>query len=167
MANLRRWLGIVLLAAGCALAARAQVVLTVSGGVPSEANPHFQTASAGAKLGIALPSAPHLLLLWNFAGLSWDRLAGHNGGSYETGLEAWFSPRARPAQSFGPVVMGEAALGRRWGTGLHGFTTLGLGAGWSWGDWVPYVEYRRRASFHAGRPLDHQVVIGVHFIVFG
>lgn len=148
-------------------ATSAQVILNAYGGAPSEANPHFRTASAGAQLGIALPTVPHLQWTWNFAGLNWDRLAGHNGGSLTTGLEAWVSPHARPAQSFGPLLIGEAGLGRRWGWGLHGFTSLGVGAGWSWGDWVPYIEFRRRASFHSGRPVDHQVLIGLHFILFG
>lgn len=145
----------------------AQVVATMALGAPSGPNPNFATASAMAKVGIALPSAPHLLPLWNFAGAGFDRIAGQNGGALETGLALWVSPALRPAQSHAPLLILEAGLGRRWGTGLHGYTAVGVGAGWSLGDWVPYIEFRRRASFYAGRPTFHQILIGFHFILFG
>lgn len=167
MGTVRRALRAMLLGAGLLAAAAAQIVVSGYGGAPSEANPRFRTASVGAQLGIALPTVPHVQWTWNFVGLSWDRLQSHSGGSLTTGVEAWVSLHRRPAQSFGPLLIGEAGLGRRWGIGLHGFSSVGAGAGWSWGDWVPYIEFRRRAGFHAGGPVDHQVLIGLHFIVFG
>jgi len=146
----------------------AQVVLTAAAGGPSaNRTPDFGTFSAFAKLGIALPPAPHLLVLWNFAGAGWDRLQARNGASLESGIEAWLSPARRAAQSHGPLLLTEAALGHRFGSGLHGYASLGIGGGWSIGDWVPFAEFRRRASFHAGRPVDHQIVVGIHFVLFG
>jgi len=150
------------------LAASAQIVASGSVGAPTSFNdPHLATASANAKIGIALPGAPHFQFLWNMAGLDFDRMQRRNGGSIETGLEAWISPARRPAQSHGPLLLADAGLGRRFGTGLHGFTAVGLGAGWSIGDWIPFVEFRRRASFDAGRPDDRQYLVGVKFILFG
>jgi len=157
----------VLLVSLLATGLSAQIVASVNGSVPATANAHLATAAAGAKLGIALPAAPHLLLLWNFAGLSFDRLQQRNGGSVETGLEAWLSPSAHPEQSHGPLLLGEALVGRRFGVGRHGFTGLGGGVGWSLGNWLPYVEYRRRNGFHSGSPVDRQIVIGLHFVLFG
>lgn len=145
----------------------AQIVASASVGGPSHDNPHFNTASVQARLGIALPSAPHLLLMWNFAEVGVDRLAGQAGASVATSVEAWVSPVAHPALSHTPLVLAEAGVGRRWGQGLHGFTVLGVGAGWSLGEWIPFAEYRRRASFHPGRPSDHEVLLGVKFILFG
>lgn len=153
-----------LLAAGLS----AQVIATGDGSVPAAAaNPHLATATAGAALGIALPGAPHLLLVWNFAGVNFDRLQQHNGVSMQTGLEAWISPAAHPVQSHAPLLLGEALIGRRFGVGRHGFTGFGAGVGWSLGDWVPYVEFRRRDGFHSASPVDRQVVIGLHFVLFG
>ncbi len=158
------------LGAGVLLAALlpAQIVGTLAVAAPSATrNPNWAELAATAKLGIALPSAPHTLVLWNFAGAGFDRLARQNGGALETGLEAWISLARRPALSFGPLLILEAAVGRRFGEGLHGYTAVGIGAGWSWGSWVPFVEYRRRAGFHATSPVDHQIVVGVHYILFG
>jgi hypothetical protein len=146
----------------------AQIVGTLAVSAPSATrDPKWSQLSGMAKLGIALPSAPHALFLWNFAGASYDREQRLNGGALETGLEAWISLARRPALSFGPVLIAEAALGRRFGEGLHGYEAVGIGAGWSWGAWVPYVEYRRRAGFHPDSPVDHQIVLGVHYILFG
>ncbi len=146
----------------------AQVVGTVALAAPSATrNPNWGELTATAKLGIALPSVPHALFLWNFGGASFDRLQSQNGGAVETGLETWISLARRPALSFGPLLIAEAAIGRRFGEGLHGYTAVGIGAGWSWGSWVPFVEYRRRAGFHPASPVDHQIVIGVHYILFG
>jgi len=151
-----------------ALALPAQVVLSGAVGAPTANRaPDSRTFSGFAKLGIALPPAPHLLLLWNMVGVGFDRLEARNGVSVESGFEAWVSPSARPAQSHGPLLLTEAALGRRFGEGLHGYASFGIGGGWSIGDWVPYAEFRRRSSFHAGRPVDHQIVIGIHFVLFG
>ncbi len=151
-----------------ALAAPAQVLISGQVSAPvAKPNPHLAEFSAGAKLGLALPSAPHLLVLWNMAGVSYNRWQGRAGVSLETGLEAWFSPTARPALSWGPVILGEAAVGRRWGVGLHGYTAVGAGVGWSFGSWVPYVEYRRRLGFHRGRQAEDEMTVGVHFILFG
>ncbi|HVA64653.1 MAG TPA: hypothetical protein VNF74_13085 [Terriglobales bacterium] len=157
------------LLAGAALAAplSAQIVSTFAFGAPSRAKIQGSDLQVAGKLGVALPPTPHLLLLWNLAGAGFDRFQGHNGAALETGLEAWVSPARRPAQSWGPLLLAEAALGRRFGVGLHGYQALGIGAGWSLGDWVPYLEFRRRASFHAGQPVDHQILIGVHFVLFG
>jgi len=149
------------------LGAPAQIVASMSMGAPSHANPHFNTASADARVGIALPPVPHLMLMWNLADLGVDRIARQGGVSIGTGVEAWFSPAARPAQSHLPLVLAEAGVGRRWGMGLHGFTVLGVGVGWSIGDWVPYLEFRRRSAFHSGRPHDDEVLLGVKFVLFG
>lgn len=171
MIRSRRWTcvaGMMVLALAGALTASGQVV--VSGQVTAPAaksNPHLAEFSAGAKLGIALPSAPHVLLLWNMAGLSYDRWQARGGASLETGVEAWLSPASRPALSWGPLILAEAAIGRRWGTGLHGYTAIGAGAGWSFGSWVPYAEYRRRLGFHRGREAEDEMVVGVHFNLFG
>lgn len=146
----------------------AQVVGTLSVAAPSATrNPDWAQLAVSAKLGIALPSAPHALVLWNFGGASFDREQRLNGGALETGLETWISLARRPALSFGPLLIAEAALGRRFGEGLHGYAAVGIGAGWSWGSWVPYVEYRRRAGFHANSPVEHQIVVGVHYVIFG
>lgn len=153
--------------AGLGLALPAQVVASFNVGAPSHANPHFETFSAGARVGIALPPVPHLLVMWNLADIGMDRLARQPGVSLATGLEVWLSPARRPAQSHLPLLLAEVGIGRRWGKGLHGFTTWGAGAGWSLGDWVPYAEYRRRVSFHPGRPRDNEVLLGVKYILFG
>lgn len=146
----------------------AQVVASGFLAAPSRTdNAELQDFSAGGNLGIALPAAPHILPLWNLAGMSFDRVQARNGGSLQTGLEAWVSPALRPAQSHGPMLLGEAAVGRRFGYGLHGYSLVGAGAGWSLGDWVPYVEFRRRAGFSAAGPVEHELVIGLHFILFG
>jgi hypothetical protein len=151
-----------------AVFAPAQVVGTLAVSAPSATrNPDWQQLGATAKLGIALPSAPHTLVLWNFAGASFDREQRQNGGALETGLEAWISLARRPALSFGPLLIAEAALGRRFGEGLHGYEAVGIGAGWSFGSWVPFVEYRRRAGFHPASPVDHQLVLGFHYVLFG
>lgn len=159
------------LVAACLLwtgALPAQIVATGSFGFPAQAtNPHLANAMLTGKLGIALPPVPHTLLLWNLVGVSYDRQQEEAGASLETGLELWLSPARRPVQSHSPLLLAEAAVGRRWGPGLHGYKALGAGLGWSLGDWVPYAEYRRRTSFHAGRPVDNQIVIGVHFVLFG
>ncbi|HUX67635.1 MAG TPA: hypothetical protein VMV31_09110 [Terriglobales bacterium] len=162
------WAVVAALALG-ALAASlpAQIVSTFALGAPSRAKIQGTDLQVVGKLGIALPPQPHLLLLWNFAGASYDRFRGHDGAALETGLEAWISPARRPAQSWGPLLLAEAALGRRFGPGLHGYQALGIGAGWSLGDWIPFVEFRRRASFHPGQPVDHQILVGIHFILFG
>ncbi|MGH9476468.1 MAG: hypothetical protein ACRD1C_09050 [Terriglobales bacterium] len=152
-----------------ALAAAASAQVVAGGAVGVLANPHEprQVGRAAAKVAIALPPVPHLLLLWNIVSVGLDRQPGSTGAALGTGLEAWLSPSLRPAQSWGPILLGEVALGRRWGTGLHGYKTVGAGVGWSLGDVVPYLEYRRRTSFHAGRGVDHQVVVGVQYILFG
>ena len=146
----------------------AQIIVTGALGLPAKAsNPHLSTLSARVGFGVALPPVPHLTVFWNLASLGYDRLQAQNGASISTAFEAWVSPAFRPAQSFGPLLIGEAGVGRRFGLGLHGFTTLGAGLGWSLGDWIPYVEFRRRTSFHSGRPHDNEVLVGVHFMVFG
>lgn len=157
-----------LLVPALAAALSAQIVAGAALAAPSRThNAELQDFSAGGKLGIALPAAPHLLVLWNMVGLGYDRLQAHSGVAAETGLEAWLSPALRPALSHGPLLLGEAAVGRRFGTGLHGYTTLGAGVGWSRGEWAPYAEYRRRSGFHAASPVVHEIVVGVHFILFG
>lgn len=156
-----------LLIAACCGAAPAQIIATGAAGVLANHGQARQIGRVAAKIGIALPPVPHLLLLWDIASVGLDRQPGHGGAALATGLEAWLSPALRPAQSWGPVLLGEADLGRRWGVGLHGYTAVGAGAGWSLGDWVPYVEFRRRTSFHAGRPVDRQIVVGLKFVVFG
>src|SRR6185437_7895600 len=97
------------------LGAPAQIVASMSMGAPSHANPHFNTASADARVGVALPPVPHLMLMWNLADLGVDRIARQGGVSIGTGVEAWLSPAARPAQSHLPLVLTEAGVGRRWG----------------------------------------------------
>jgi hypothetical protein len=144
----------------------AQIVATAAVGAPDGSNPHFGTGSALGQIGIALPAIPHVLPLWNMAGLSYDRIEGQGGGSIQTGLETWVSPAAHPAQSWSPLLLAEVALGRRWGDGLHGYSAEGLGVGWSLGDWVPFVEFRRRSGFHAASPTEHEIVVGVKFILF-
>ena len=145
----------------------AQIVASGAVALPSRAPFSGDDLQAGGRVGLALPPAPHVLALWNLAGVTFDRDQQHNGAALETGLEVWLSPARRPAQSWAPLLIGEAALGRRWGTGLHGYESLGIGFGWSLGNWAPYAEYRRRAGFHAASPVEHAIVIGVHFILFG
>ncbi|HEY8056492.1 MAG TPA: hypothetical protein VIE13_11340 [Terriglobales bacterium] len=146
----------------------AQVLATGTFGFPAQStNPRFANAAASGKLGISLPPVPHALVMWNFLGLGYDRQLQQSGASLETGLEAWISPVERPVQSHSPLLLAEVAVGRRWGLGLHGYKAVGAGVGWSLGNWVPYVEYRHRTSFHAGRPVDNQILIGVHFVLFG
>lgn len=168
-ARASQWLLLgLLLALLLSLPAAGQIVAGVSLGVPTPrpfAGPG--TFAASGDLGIALPSAPHLLVFWDMARLGFDRLQGYNGASIATGFTAWISPAAHPAQSHAPLLLAEAGIGRRFGFGLHGFTTVGIGAGWSLGDWVPYVEYQRREGFHPGRQVQDRLVIGVRFIVFG
>lgn len=151
-----------------AVALPAQILATGTFGFPAHiSNPHFANASANGKLGISLPPVPHALLMWNFLGVGFDRQLQQPGASLESGLEVWLSPARHPVQSHSPFVLAEAALGRRWGQGLHGYTAVGAGVGWSLGNWAPFAEYRRRTSFHAGRPVDNQILIGVHFVLFG
>lgn len=146
----------------------AQVLATGAFGFPARtANPHFANTSATGKLGLSLPPVPHALVMWNFLGLGFDRQLQQPGASLETGLELWLSPARHPVQSHSPLVMAEAAVGRRWGQGLHGYKAVGAGVGWSLGNWVPFAEFRRRTSFHAGRPVDNQILIGLHFVLFG
>ncbi|MGH9468516.1 MAG: hypothetical protein ACRD1Y_14285 [Terriglobales bacterium] len=164
---MRPRLRLLFLLAALPLALSAQIVVSGSAGLL--ANPHqpHQLGRAAVKLGIALPPVPHLLLLWNVASVALDRQAGNNAPALGTSLEAWLSPARRPAESWGPLLLAEVAVGHRWGTGPHGYTALGLGAGWSLGNWVPYVEYRRRTFFHSGSVPDHQIVVGLKFILFG
>lgn len=153
--------------AAFALALPAQVVAGGSLGVHvNRGEPHTVGRVAGS-IAVALPPLPHALFLWNIASLGFDREQNHNGGSIATGLELWLSPSLRPAESWGPLVLGEVALGRRFGLGLHGYTAVGGGVGWSLRDWIPYVEFRRRVSFHPHRPGDNQVLVGLKFILFG
>ncbi|MGH9485508.1 MAG: hypothetical protein ACRD1F_10665 [Terriglobales bacterium] len=144
-----------------------QIIAGGSFGVLADGGQPHAIGRVAGSIGVALPPVPHVLFLWDMASLGYDRQSGHNGGSLGTGLEVWVSPSLRPAQSWGPLLLGEVALGRRFGTGLHGYTALGAGLGWSLGDWVPYVEYRYRTSFHAHRPVDRQIVVGVKFVLFG
>lgn len=162
-----RWRWFLVLFAACGLAASAQIVATAAVGVLANSGQPRQVGRVAAKIGIALPPVPHLLLLWDIASVGLDREPGHGGAALGTGVEAWLSPGLRPAQSWGPLLLGEADIGRRWGAGLHGYMAVGAGAGWSLDDWVPYVEYRRRTSFHSGRPVDHQWVVGLKFVLFG
>ncbi|HET9784065.1 MAG TPA: hypothetical protein VFP94_03790 [Terriglobales bacterium] len=152
----------------CSSMLPAQILASGTFGFPAQSsNPHLANATAMGKLGISLPPVPHALVMWNILGLGFDRWQQQPGASLETGMEVWLSPARRPVQSHSPLVLAEAALGRRWGQGLHGYKAIGAGLGWSLGDWVPYAEYRRRTSFHAGRPVDNQILIGVHFVLFG
>ena len=161
-------LGLFPAAAALSTALPAQVVASASVGFPASGNnPHWSTASAQAGVGVALPPLPHLMVMWNLAKFGFDRINRRDGGFVATGLEAWLSPSLRPALSHGPLLLGEADLGRRFGPGLHGFTSVGAGVGWSFGDWVPYMEFRRRLGFHVGRQADQQVLIGVHYVLFG
>ncbi|MGH9486512.1 MAG: hypothetical protein ACRD04_02840 [Terriglobales bacterium] len=145
----------------------AQIVASGAVGAHVHAQAPDTLGTVQAQLGVALPPLPHVLLLWNLAQFGYDPFPASHGVSLATGLEVWLSPSLRPAQSWGPLLLGDVAIGRRWGLGLHGFTDLGVGAGWSLGNWVPYLEFRRRSSFHAGRPVDRQVLVGVKFVLFG
>ena len=146
----------------------AQVVAGFSLGVPAAGhNPHLGTISLQGRAGVALPPVPHVMVMWDLISVGFDRLQRQNAASIGTGLEAWISPAVHPALSHGPLILAEAGVGRRFGAGLHGFTSIGAGLGWSLGDAVPYVEYRRRLGFHAGRVPDQQILIGIHFVLFG
>lgn len=153
--------------AAFALALPAQVVASGSLGVHANRGEAHTIGRVAGSVAIALPPLPHALFLWNIASAGFDRQQNHNGGSIGTGLELWLSPALRPAESWGPLVLGEVAVGRRFGLGLHGYTAVGGGVGWSLGDWIPYVEFRRRISFHPHRPGDDQVIVGLKFILFG
>lgn len=100
---------------------------------------------------------------------SFDRVRSANGGSIEMGY--WL-----PYPLCGKlliqcqdklVVIPEAVLGYHWGPQFGTYAALGGGIGWAiYTDrnaWpiIPYLEYRRRFSFHSVARGDGQIVAGI------
>lgn len=103
---------------------------------------------------------------------SFDRVRSANGGSIEMGywLPLPLTCRRQLIQCRDKlVVIPEAVLGHHWGPQFGTYAALGGGIGWAiYTDrnaWpiIPYLEYRRRFSFHSVARGDGQFVAGLLF----